>query len=60
MAGYNPTCNSCYLCMTCRGAGTITSTGGDVAPGGKWVVWHEKKECPTCKGVGGKPCGKHD
>jgi hypothetical protein len=56
MPGYNPNCQNCMKCFTCRGDGTIMLAKSD-----RGKAWKERVTCPTCKGVGGKPAaGKHD
>lgn len=58
MTGYNPRCNNCFKCGTCKGDGTIYETRSD---GKLDKVWKERVTCKTCKGVGGKPgAGTHD
>jgi nucleoside phosphorylase len=56
MPGYNPNCNNCFKCLTCKGDGTIMLARSD-----RGKAWRERVTCPTCKGVGGKPgAGAHD
>jgi DnaJ-class molecular chaperone len=56
MTGYNPNCQNCFKCMTCRGDGTIMQTKSD-----RGIVYKERVTCPTCKGAGGKPgAGTHN
>lgn len=56
MTGYNPNCNNCFRCLSCRGEGTVTTTRSD-----RGVDYRVRATCPTCKGVGGKPgAGMHD
>lgn len=62
MPGYNPNCNNCAKCNTCRGNGTIEKTVQEKASdSNKTIVVKKRVTCSTCKGVGGKPmAGKHD
>jgi DnaJ-class molecular chaperone len=56
MPGYNPNCNNCFKCMTCKGDGTVMTTKSD-----RGIVYRERVTCSTCNGVGGKPgAGQHD
>lgn len=55
MPGYNPNCDNCFKCMTCRGDGTIYETRME-----RGIVIKERVTCRTCNGVGGKPgAGQH-
>lgn len=61
MAGYNPSCNNCFKCGTCRGNGTIRETRSGQKPDGTYAHWYETVTCKTCQGVGGKPgAGAHN
>jgi hypothetical protein len=61
MAGYNPNCDNCFKCGTCRGEGTIMKPVSRRKPDGTYVHERERVTCPTCKGVGGKVgAGSHD
>lgn len=56
LPGYDPNCQNCFKCLTCRGDGTVYETRSD---GGE--VWKERVTCRTCAGRGGKPgAGMHD
>lgn len=58
MQGYDPNCDNCFKCLTCRGDGTVMEPKVDPESG---KAWRERATCPTCKGVGGKAgAGKHD
>jgi hypothetical protein len=61
MAGYNPRCDNCFKCMTCRGNGVVDAPTSGQGGDGRYRHWMERKTCPTCRGVGGRPgAGKHD
>ncbi len=56
MPGYNPKCNSCFKCMTCKGDGTVYTTRSE-----RGQVIRERATCHTCKGAGGRPgAGSHN
>lgn len=56
MPGYDPNCDNCFKCMTCRGDGTIM-----VAKMDRGIGYRVRETCPTCKGAGGKPgAGPHN
>lgn len=56
MPGYNPNCDNCFKCLTCRGNGSLEETRSD-----RGKVWKERVTCRTCNGVGGKPgAGTHN
>lgn len=59
MASYDPKCNSCRMCMTCRGNGTVRETQSGQRPDGTYAVWYETATCRTCGGRCGNACGKH-
>jgi len=55
MTGYNPRCDNCFKCLTCKGDGTVKMPKMD-----RGIAYYERVTCPTCRGVGGKPgAGKH-
>lgn len=59
MQGYDPKCPNCNQCGTCHGKGQIYTTR-NVDPK-KFDVRKELVDCPTCKGLGGKPgAGPHN
>lgn len=59
MANYEPTCDACRKCMTCRGNGTIKEAQSGERPDGSYATWYEIVTCRTCGGRGGHACGKH-
>lgn len=52
MTGYDPNCNNCFKCLTCKGNGWIEQTRNVDAK--KFGVIKEKVTCPTCNGAGGR------
>lgn len=56
MPGYDPNCDNCFKCLTCRGDGTVITTRME-----RGKVFTERVTCHTCNGAGGKPgTGRHD
>lgn len=56
MPGYDPSCQNCFKCMTCKGDGTVERTRSE-----RGQVIKERVTCSTCGGVGGKPgAGTHN
>ncbi|MFT4126852.1 MAG: hypothetical protein QM662_11550 [Gordonia sp. (in: high G+C Gram-positive bacteria)] len=61
MAGYNPRCNNCHTCMSCRGNGTVMVPRRVKSSDGKMREQTIRETCPRCHGVGGwVGVGKHD
>jgi DnaJ-class molecular chaperone len=56
MAGYNPNCNNCFKCVTCKGEGWVNKPKMDGTR-----AYYERATCTACNGAGGKPgAGTHN
>lgn len=55
MPGYDPNCDNCFKCFTCKGTGVVKRTRMD-----RGIAYYVDETCSGCRGAGGNPgAGQH-